>query len=125
MKRTPWIAVPLALTLAVVAHAAGGAHAAEAVAMPRAAGYDIHSSTIPAYETCGHWATNNGVGVWTLDWAVNGTVVAEDAEAINYTNNGSPYTVSIGQVSGGVFSAYYSETFYPVHSGNTRACLIW
>jgi hypothetical protein len=124
MKRNHWIAVGLALTVAAGAQAA----ARSSVDAPRTLSYDIITQNyIPANETCGHYATNNGNFAWGLDWAVNGSVVAEDADSgINYTNDGSPYTVSIGEVSGGSFTAYYSETFYPqayTGSGPSPQCL--
>lgn len=110
MKRHHWITSALALALA------GGAAATATPPAARAAGtlvYDISNPAfIPAYETCGHIA-RYGYSSVSVDWAVNGVVVAQDEIAINHTNDGSPYTLSIGQVSGGTFSAYHSETFYP------------
>lgn len=121
MNRNPWIVLGLALTMA------GGADAtARSVAAPRAISYDIVAQTvIPANETCGHYATYNGSGVTGLDWAVNGSVVAYDADGINYTNDGSAYTVAVGEVNGGYFTEYYSEIFYPVTPGRPggMACL--
>lgn len=104
-----------------------GASAPDARA-PRAFAYDIVTQVgIPANARCGHYAWNDGNGMWWLDWAVNGVVVVENAQSgINYLNDGSPYTVSFGEVSGGVFTAWYSETFYPVSDtsgGPPPACL--
>jgi hypothetical protein len=108
--------------------AAADATVRSAADTPAALNYDIVTQNgIPAGETCGHYATYYGSGVSGLDWAVDGVVVAEDADSgINYTNDGSPYTVSIGYVSGSSFTAYYSETFYPqAHTGGgpPPACL--
>jgi hypothetical protein len=122
MKKSHWTALGLALAVA-----AGAEAAARPVDAPRALGYDIVTQvTIPANETCGHYATSNGTPVGGLDWAVNGGVVAEDADGINYQNDGSPYTVSIGEVNGSSFTTYYSETFYPYTYGGggpSPACL--
>lgn len=93
---------------------------------PAAQAYDIVTQvTIPAGASCGHYAWSNGNGLWGLDWAVNGVVVEEDAASgINWQNDGSPYTVAFGEVVGGVFNAWYSETFYPEPSGDPpMACL--
>lgn len=109
MKRSHWIPAALALAAGVEATSASPPAAGAA----RTAGYDISNPAfIPAYDTCGHIARYNYSSV-SVDWAVDGVVVAEDEVAINHTNDGSPYTVSIGQVSGATFSAYHSETFYP------------
>jgi hypothetical protein len=119
MKRSPWIALGVALVVA-----AGAQATARSVDAPRAVSYDIVAQfVIPANETCGHYATYGGSSVSGLDWAVNGSVVAEDADGINYANDGSAYTVSIGEVSGGSFYAYYSETFYPQYFERSFACL--
>ncbi|HEX6037542.1 hypothetical protein [Longimicrobium sp.] len=89
--------------------------------------YDIVTQvSIPAGASCGHYATSNGNGIWGLDWAVNGVVVAEDADSgINYQNDGSPYTVAFGEVVGGVFQEWYSEVFYPEPNDGpfSMACL--
>lgn len=117
MKRSHWMIVAAALTLA-----AGADATARPVDAPRAASYDIAAQVyIPDGETCGHYATYGGSVAYGLDWAVNGTVVAQDADGLNWTNDGSPYTIAIGQVSGGSFTSYYSETFYPIESD--LACL--
>ncbi|HEX6037543.1 hypothetical protein [Longimicrobium sp.] len=103
------ICIAAALLLAGTAAAS-----APATHPPRADGYDIHAEYIvTAGETCGHWASLDGSPLSSVDWAVNGVVVAQDASGMNYLNDGSPYTVSIGEVSGGVFSAWYSEEFTP------------
>ena len=110
MKRQTCIALGLVLA------AAGGTRAAAATApnAPSAFSYDIRADFIvTAGETCGHWATYNGGSAGLLDWAINGVVVAQDQESVNYTNDGSPYTVSIGEVSGSTFTEWYSEIFYP------------
>ena len=125
MKRRFWLLIPLALTVAACADATAPATRAPEHASPRAdesSGYDIVAqSFIPDNETCGHYATYDGSSVYGLDWAVNGSLVAEDADGIDYANNGSPYTVSIGDWDGSSFTSYYSETFYPVQSN--AACL--
>jgi hypothetical protein len=119
MTRYTWIFIGVLL--------AGTAGASAAFARtPRAQAYDIVTqATIPAGASCGHYAWNDGNGMWGLDWAVNGVVVEENAQSgINYQNDGSPYTVAFGEVSGGVFTAWYSETFYPVSTGDPPiACL--
>lgn len=118
MKRNHWMAMALVLALAT------GADAGIASTSSLPLGWDISNpAAIPAYETCGHIAWHD-YGSISVDWAVDGVVVAEDEYAINHTNDGSPYTVSIGEVSGGTFSAYYSETFYPQPSGGelSRTC---
>lgn len=120
MKRQHWTAAILALVLAAGAQATSASPSAGAPA--RASGYDISTPPyIPAYETCGHIAWYNMSSV-SVDWAVDGVVVAEDEIAINHTNDGVPYTISIGQVSGGTFSASYSETFYPSDDDPGRMC---
>lgn len=122
MKRSHWTLLGAALVIA-----AGADATIRSVATPAREYYDIVAqNTIPANETCGHYATYYGSPLSGLDWAVNSSVVAEDADGINYTNDGSPYTVSIGSVSGGSFTEYYSETFYPqAHTGGgpPPACL--
>lgn len=118
MARSYWIVAGLLL--------AGAANASTSADAPRGQAYDIVTqASIPAGASCGHYAWNDGNGMWGLDWAVNGVVVEENAQSgINWQNNGSPYTVSFGEVSGGVFSAWYSETFYPVDTGSPPiACL--
>lgn len=40
-------------------------------------------------------------------------VVAQDQESVNYTSDGSPCTVSIGEVSGSTFTEWYPEILYP------------
>lgn len=122
MKRSHWIAIGTALALA------GGAQAApRSVDGPRPFSYDIVAqNSIPANETCGHYGTNGGYPVSGVDWAVNGVVVAYAADGINYANDGSPYVVAFGQESGGVFTEWYSEWFYPQpHTGGgpPPACL--
>ena len=124
MKRSHWMFLGIGLAVA----AAADATVRSAADTPAALNYDIVAQNgIPAGETCGHYATYYGSGVSGLDWAVDGVVVAEDADSgINYTNDGSPYTVSIGYVSGSSFTAYYSETFYPQTYGGggpSPACL--
>lgn len=110
MKRIHWMAAGGALALAMAAGADTGA--ASTPSLP--AGWDISNPVggLPAYATCGHTARYNYSSI-AVDWAVNGVVVAYDVIGINHTNDGSPYTLSVGQVSGGTFSASYSETFYP------------
>jgi hypothetical protein len=119
MRRYTWMLAGLLL--------AGSASAsAPSVPGPRAQGYDIVTQvTIPAGASCGHYASNNGNGMWGLDWAVNGVVVAEDAQSgINYQNDGWPYAVAFGEVVNGVFQEWYSEVFYPEDTGNPpMACL--
>lgn len=117
MKRNHWMILGATLALAASADAA-----ARPVDAPRAMSYDIRAQIyIPDGEMCGHYGTYDGSMVFGLDWAVNGTVVAQDVNGLDWTNDGSPYTIAIGQVSGGSFTAYYSETFYPIESD--LACL--
>lgn len=125
MKRLSWLLVPLIAVAAACADATAPSARAPEHAVPRAtlgAGWDIVTQNfIPDNETCGHYATYDGAFMSGYDWAVNGTVVAENVDGINYTNDGSPYTVSVGEVDGGVFYPFYSETKYPVQSN--AACL--
>lgn len=119
MKRSHWIVLAAALiggSQAAIASTAGDGTAP-------VLGYDISNpAMLPANETCGHSARYNYSSV-QVDWAVNGVVVAYDQYGINHTNDGSPYTLSIGQVSGGTFNAYHSETFYPqVYDDDLAAC---
>jgi hypothetical protein len=120
MKRSHWILLAAALVgagsqTAIASAAAGGAG--------DALGYDISKpAMLPANETCGHIGWHD-YGSIEADWAVNGVVVAYDEYGINHTNDGTPYTLSIGQVSGGTFTSYYSETFYPqVYDDEFAAC---
>lgn len=109
MMRVHRVAVALALPVAASAHAA----ATGAPNAPRQSGYDIQTTfTITANASCGHWATYGGSSA-IVDWAVNGVVVAHDASGVNFTNDGSPYTVSIGEASGSTFSEYHAEVFNP------------
>jgi hypothetical protein len=110
MKRAYWMALGLVITVA-----AGAQATARPAKTPPARAYDIVTQdSIPANTSCGHYAWDNGNGIWGLDWAVNGVVVEENAQSgINYLNDGSPYTVAFGEVSGGVFTEWYSEMFYP------------
>lgn len=125
MTRRSWIFIPLVLAAAACGDVTAPDARTPESAVPRATasyGWDIVAqSTIPAYETCGHYATYNGSGVGSVDWAVNGGVVELGASGINVTNNGWPYTVSVGVYSGGFFYEYYGETFYP--QGTGYACL--
>lgn len=117
MTRSFWIAAGLLLA---------GTARASTPAAGAAQTYDIVTqASIPAGASCGHYATSGGNGMWGLDWAVNGVVVQENADSgINWQNDGSAYTVSFGEVVGGVFNAWYSETFYPEPSGDPpMACL--
>lgn len=113
MTRLTWM-LPLVLLAGTASASAPSADA------PRGMSYDIVTQVgIPAGASCGHYAWSNGNGIWGLDWAVDGVVVEENAQSgINWQNSGVPYTVSFGEVSGGVFTAWYSETFYPVDTGN-------
>lgn len=124
MKGCSWLMIPLLAASTACADATAPAERAPERAVPRAtlgSGWDIVTQTwIPANATCGHYATYDGSAVVGLDWRVNGSVVALDAEGIDYTNNGSAYTVSVGEWDGSSFTSYYSETFYPQGSG---ACL--
>ncbi|HST58350.1 MAG TPA: hypothetical protein VLK84_06680 [Longimicrobium sp.] len=117
MKRIHWMAASVALALA----AGADTGTASTASLPFT--WDISNPVagLPAYETCGHsvWYNQSSLPV---DWAVNGVVVALDVNGINHTNDGSPYTLSVGQVSGGVFTASYSETFYP--SELARPCKV-
>ena len=110
MKRWTWMALGVVLAAAAAIRAA----ADDAPKAPRAFGYDIHADFIvTAGATCGHWATYDGGPAGLLDWTVNGVLVAQDAASVNYTNDGSPYTVAVGEVGGGGFTEYHAETFYP------------
>ncbi|HST58351.1 MAG TPA: hypothetical protein VLK84_06685 [Longimicrobium sp.] len=120
MTHASWM-LPLALV-------AGTAAASAPDAKAPAFGYDIVTQvSIPAGVSCGHYPWDNGNGVGAVDWAVDGVVVAENVSSgINYQNNGVPYTVAFGEVNGGVFTEWYSETFYPVadtSGGPPPACL--
>jgi hypothetical protein len=121
MKRGHWMVLAAALVALAGSQAAVASTRADGAAA--AVTYDISNpAMLPAYETCGHIAWRD-YGSFEADWAVDGVVVAYDEYAINHTNDGSPYTVSIGQVSGGTFTAYYSETFYPqVYDDPFAAC---
>jgi len=120
MSPRRWYLTPMIIALAACADATVPDARAPESAVPRASsssGYDIVAqSTIPANTTCGHYATYDGNTV-SGDWDVDGVLVAHGVTGINYTNSGSPYTVSFGSYSGGVFTAYYSETFYPAPQG--------
>lgn len=120
MKGRSILLIPLLFAAAACADVVTPGARTPERAVPRAvegAGWDIVTqSFIPDNETCGHYATYDGDFMSGYDWAVNGTVVAQDVDGINYTNNGSAYTVSVGEVDGGVFYPFYSETFYPVVS---------
>ncbi len=112
------------LALGVALAVAAGAETGTASTASLPLGWDISNpAVIPANGTCGHTARYNYSSV-SVDWAVDGVVVALDEVGINHTNDGSPYTLSVGQVSGGVFSASYSETFYPEPEGGelSRTC---
>ena len=115
-----WYFAPLIIALAACAEVTAPDARTPEDAVPRASfgsGFDIHAQiSIPANKTCGHYATYDG-NVVTGDWAVDGVLVAQGVSGVDYTNTGSPYTVSFGSYSGGVFSAYYSETFYPQPQG--------
>jgi hypothetical protein len=82
---------------------------------------------IPAGASCGHYPWDNGSGVGAVDSTVDGVVVAENVSiGINYQNSGVSYTLAFGEVNGGVFMEWYSETFYPVadtRGGPPLACL--
>ena len=98
------------------------------VGAPEAFAYDIVTQvSIPAGASCGHYPSNGGGTVGAVDWTVDGVVVAEnESSGINYQNSGVPYTVAFGEVNGGVFTEWYSETFYPVANtsgGPPVACL--
>lgn len=120
MKRIHGIVLAAAL-LGAGSQTAIASAAADGAGAPL--GYDISNpAMLPANETCGHIAWHD-YGSIPADWAVNGVVVAYDEYAINHTNDGSPYTLSIGQVSGGTFTSYHSETFYPqVYDDDFAAC---
>ncbi len=127
MELRRWCFAPLIVVLAACADVTAPEARAPEGAVPHAAlgaGFDIHNQIgIPANKTCGHYATYDG-NVVSGDWAVDGVVVAQGVTGIDYTNNGSPYTVSFGSYSGGVFSAYYSESYYPYPQGEIEAeCL--
>ncbi|HSU16683.1 hypothetical protein [Longimicrobium sp.] len=126
MRGRLWILIPLAAVATACADATAPAARMPEHAVPRAtlgAGYDIVAqSIIPAGATCGHYATYDGMPVYGLDWEVDGVLVAQDVDGINYTNSGSAYTVSIGDWDGSAFTTYYSETFYP-QQRNNMACL--
>ncbi len=120
MTRYTWM-LPIVLLAGTTGASAPGATA-------RDFAYDIVTQvSIPAGASCGHAPWNGGNSMGAMDWAVDGVVVAEDVYGgINYQNTGVPYTVAFGEVSGGVFSAWYSETFYPVadtSGGPPVACL--
>jgi hypothetical protein len=121
-----WIQIPLAAAATACADATAPAARTPEHAVPRAtlgSGWDIvGQNIIPAYATCGHYATYDGLPVSALDWEVDGTLVAQNADGINYTNSGSAYTVSAGDWDGSAFTAYYSETFYP-QQRNGMECL--
>jgi hypothetical protein len=117
---------PMIVALAACADATVPDARAPEGAVPRAtlsSGWDItNQSTIPANTTCGHIAQSDGSTV--VDWTVDGVLYAQDVSQINYTNTGSPYTLALGDYSGGVFTEYYSETFYPAPQGTRpAACL--
>lgn len=119
MKRSHWMVLGATLALAASAHAT-----ARSLDAARAMGYDIVTQNgIPANATCGHAVLYDGDAV-LVDWAVNGVVVAQDVEGVNYTNDGAPYTVAVGQVSGGLFTEYYSEIFYPGSSSLPHCRLV-
>lgn len=119
MKRSYWIALAAAL-LGLGSQAAIASAGTDGPAP--ALGYDISNPPmLPANATCGHTARYNYSSV-QVDWAVNGVVVAYDTYGINHTNDGSPYTLSIGQVSGGTLNVYHSETFYPQADDDFASC---
>jgi hypothetical protein len=111
-----WCLAPMIIALAACADATAPDARAPEGAVPRAsfgAGFDIHAQVwIPANKTCGHYATYDGNMV-SGDWEVDGVLVAQGVTGIDYTNTGAPYAVSFGSYSGGTFSAYYTEIFYP------------
>jgi hypothetical protein len=108
MKRIHWMAASVALALVA------GADTGTASTPSLPFSWDISNPVphLPSYATCGHSVRYNYSSI-AMDWAVNGVVVAHDVNGINHTNDGSPYTLSVGQASGSTFTAFYSETFYP------------
>lgn len=116
MSLRRWYFAPMIVALAACADTTAPDARVPEGAVPLAsfgAGFDIHNQVaIPANTTCGHYVTYDGNPV-SGDWAVDGVLVAQGVSGIDYANNGSPYAVSFGSYSGGTFSAYYTEVFYP------------